>query len=430
MPGGDRVPALDRHEDAAAAADVRADVRLAQARRRRRRGSRPCGARRRTRRARSPGTRRRRRSSAMPRVVAAPRVAAIQLSSLPVSCARRTNFVMPAPITATRFGHQPAPPAAPRRRRCVLGTPRQDWATAVVASPARSCSTHAERAREAVRLVQVALAQRAARAVHAGRVEAGEAERVEVLQLLVRERVVDLGQRRRPPAVEPGPRVRALGRARGRRRAVPVAALQRRRVLVPADAVDPDRVGRPPAPRRPAPSRRSRRRCRAVWPAVSGLEQRIVGARRRLGVGGATVRRPRAARLRDRHRGAVVGRSARSRAGSAASRGPRRASAGTPSGRFSTGSKRERGRPCRARRRRRPSSAPRPRRRRRSRCGSASRRSPARTGRRATTVCTGRCTAPSWSGTYSSKMLVPSSKSSEAHTNESTSVRGFTPASA
>ena len=47
----------------------------------------------------------------------------------------------------------------------------------------------------------------------------------------------------------------------------------------------------------------------------------------------------------------------------------------------------------------------------------------------AATVCTGRWTAPSWSGTYSSKMLVPSSMSSEAHTNESTSVRGSTPAS-
>ena len=45
------------------------------------------------------------------------------------------------------------------------------------------------------------------------------------------------------------------------------------------------------------------------------------------------------------------------------------------------------------------------------------------------TVWTGRCTAPSWSGRYSSKMLVPSSKSSEAQTNESTSVLGFTPAS-
>ena len=44
-------------------------------------------------------------------------------------------------------------------------------------------------------------------------------------------------------------------------------------------------------------------------------------------------------------------------------------------------------------------------------------------------VWTGRCTAPSWSGTYSSKMLVPSSRSSEQATNESTCVRGSTPAS-
>ena len=46
------------------------------------------------------------------------------------------------------------------------------------------------------------------------------------------------------------------------------------------------------------------------------------------------------------------------------------------------------------------------------------------------TVCTGRWTAPSWSGTYSSKMLVPSSKSSDAQTNESISVRASMPASA
>ena len=48
----------------------------------------------------------------------------------------------------------------------------------------------------------------------------------------------------------------------------------------------------------------------------------------------------------------------------------------------------------------------------------------------AATVWTGRCTAPSWSGTYSSKMLVPSSMSSEQHTKESISLRGSTPASA
>ena len=47
----------------------------------------------------------------------------------------------------------------------------------------------------------------------------------------------------------------------------------------------------------------------------------------------------------------------------------------------------------------------------------------------AATVCTGRCIAPSWSGTYSSKIDVPSRKSSEQQTNESTSVRGSTPAS-
>lgn len=47
----------------------------------------------------------------------------------------------------------------------------------------------------------------------------------------------------------------------------------------------------------------------------------------------------------------------------------------------------------------------------------------------AATVCTGRLTAPSWSGTYSSKMLVPSSMSSDAQTNESTSVRTSMPAS-
>ena len=45
------------------------------------------------------------------------------------------------------------------------------------------------------------------------------------------------------------------------------------------------------------------------------------------------------------------------------------------------------------------------------------------------TVCTGLCTAPSWSGTYSSKMLVPSSRSSDAQTNESISVLGSSPAS-
>ncbi len=47
----------------------------------------------------------------------------------------------------------------------------------------------------------------------------------------------------------------------------------------------------------------------------------------------------------------------------------------------------------------------------------------------AVTVCTGRCIAPIWSGTYSSKIDVPSSRSSEQHTNESTSSRGSTPAS-
>ncbi len=46
------------------------------------------------------------------------------------------------------------------------------------------------------------------------------------------------------------------------------------------------------------------------------------------------------------------------------------------------------------------------------------------------TVWTGRWTAPSWSGTYSSKMLVPSSKSSDAQTNESIWRRGSMPASA
>jgi len=47
----------------------------------------------------------------------------------------------------------------------------------------------------------------------------------------------------------------------------------------------------------------------------------------------------------------------------------------------------------------------------------------------AATVCTGRCIAPSWSGTYSSKIDVPSSRSSEQQTNESTSVLGSIPAS-
>ncbi len=45
------------------------------------------------------------------------------------------------------------------------------------------------------------------------------------------------------------------------------------------------------------------------------------------------------------------------------------------------------------------------------------------------TVCTGLCAAPSWSGTYSSKMLVPSRRSSEQQTNESISLRGSRPAS-
>jgi hypothetical protein len=47
----------------------------------------------------------------------------------------------------------------------------------------------------------------------------------------------------------------------------------------------------------------------------------------------------------------------------------------------------------------------------------------------ADTVCTGRRAAPIWSGTYSSKMLVPSQKSSETATKESTSFRGLIPAS-
>jgi hypothetical protein len=47
----------------------------------------------------------------------------------------------------------------------------------------------------------------------------------------------------------------------------------------------------------------------------------------------------------------------------------------------------------------------------------------------ADTVWTGRRAAPSWSGTYSSKMEVPSQKSSETATKESTSLRGSIPAS-
>jgi hypothetical protein len=47
----------------------------------------------------------------------------------------------------------------------------------------------------------------------------------------------------------------------------------------------------------------------------------------------------------------------------------------------------------------------------------------------AATVCTGRSAAPSWSGTYSSKMLVPSRKSSDEQTKESTLRRGSMPQS-
>ena len=134
--GGDRVPALDRHEHAGAAADVRADVGLApragpvrevvplavDAVERVGRGARQTAS-----------TSVELRCS--PRS-AAPRVAAIQLSSLPVSCARRTNFVMPAPDDRDPSCHaQALPRVRTATAALLLGTPRQDCATAVGPRP-------------------------------------------------------------------------------------------------------------------------------------------------------------------------------------------------------------------------------------------------------------------------------------------------------
>ena len=102
---------------------------------------------------------------------------------------------------------------------------------------------------------------------------------------------------------------------------VPVAALDRRRVLVPADAVDPDRRRPARVLRRPARPRRSRRRSARPGRAVSG-SNRGVGSGRRLRVGRAAVRARVLAVAGPRPRRSPR-RCARSRAGSGASRGPR-----------------------------------------------------------------------------------------------------------
>ena len=295
---------------------------------------------------------------------------------------------MPAPMTATRFATTP-PPSAGRRRRpaarhAAPGLHDRGGAVALA-----QVLDGGQGAREAVRLVQVPLAERAARAVHARRIQGLQAERVEVLQLLVREGVVDLGQvdgRRRE---SPRGRRRSRPPARGRR-AIPVAALERRRVLVPADAVHPHRVvarhllGR-------------QHHHDASVHAARGL----VGRQRLEGGGGVDeigVRGARVSRACCRLRTATAAQSSsvhpltwRYRRISR----PATAAAGMPSGRFSTGSSAHALHPAvrhdlRGLRVRLDRDA----------SGEAAAdqhdgRSRARTGRRSTTVWTGRCTAPS-----------------------------------
>jgi hypothetical protein len=120
----------------------------------------------------------------------------------------------------------------------VLGDPRQDWTTAARPSPGAELLDGGEGPREAVRLMQVPLAEGATRSVDRRGIQLGEPERVEVLELLVRERVVDLSGidvARSHVGLREGRRGRALGGYRSR----PVAALDRGRVLAPADPVQP-----------------------------------------------------------------------------------------------------------------------------------------------------------------------------------------------
>src|SRR5213596_4231984 len=89
---------------------------------------------------------------------------------------------------------------------------------------------------EAVRLMEISLSECSTRAVDGRGIELGQPERVEMLQLLVRERVVDLGRvdvARLDVRLREGDRGRSLGRDRPG----PVAALDRRRILAPADPV-------------------------------------------------------------------------------------------------------------------------------------------------------------------------------------------------
>ncbi len=115
--GRDGVPPLDRREHAGAAARRTCGCTACRPLRTRRPGSRPCGGRRRTRRAPC-RCRRHRRRRARARTTASAAFAACQESSLPVSCARRTKRVMPAPITATRRPVMRAPRTRTARARC------------------------------------------------------------------------------------------------------------------------------------------------------------------------------------------------------------------------------------------------------------------------------------------------------------------------
>ena len=137
-PRGDRVPALDRREDAASRRPRTRACRACPMRRRRRRGSRPCGGRRRTRRVRSP---RHTASTSVepdrPRSRAPPSTAIQARAPCRSPAARRTNLVIPAPTTATRLPTRASPrprptswagrarparaPTSPRRRG---GAPR------------------------------------------------------------------------------------------------------------------------------------------------------------------------------------------------------------------------------------------------------------------------------------------------------------------
>ena len=159
---------------------------------------------------------------------------------MPVSCARRTNLVMPAPDDGDAPAHRRSTATAAE----VLGTPRHDCTTADAAVARAELLDAGEGPREAVRLVEVALAERAAARGSRDGIEAGEPERVEMLELLVRERVVDLGQVHVAGPIRPG-RSGARG-ALGGGRPVPVAALDRR--------------ARPGSSRRRRPRRRPRPR--------------------------------------------------------------------------------------------------------------------------------------------------------------------------